>query len=173
MTNEKLTLLSDIGRSDGMTKEEFASKVSENDRKLYLYALSVVRNAEDAKDAVAGAVAYAWERLSELKDESKFDAWLLKITYREAIEIKRHNHPYEDVSELADAFSYAPDTGDMEFLDILSHAGLDEKTNRILTLKFMYMYTLEEIAEQTDTSLSSVKTKYYRALDKLARKLGL
>jgi RNA polymerase sigma-70 factor (ECF subfamily) len=156
-----------------MTKEEFASRVSGCDRKLYLYALSIVRNAEDAKDAAAAAVAYAWEKLSRLRDETKFDVWLLKITYREAIKIKRHNRPYEDVSEFSEAFSYELNTEDLEFLDILSRAGLDEKTNSILTLRFMYMYTLEEISAQTGMPLSSVKTKYYRALDKLSKKLGL
>jgi DNA-directed RNA polymerase specialized sigma24 family protein len=35
------------------------------------------------------------------------------------------------------------------------------------------MFSLEEIAEQTGTSFASVKAKYYRALDKFAKKLGL
>jgi len=156
-----------------MTKEEFAAKVTKNERKLFLSALSVVRNTEDAKDASAAAVAYAWEKLSELKDETKFDAWLLKITYNEAIKIKRSTRKYEDIDELADAFTYEPQTEDLEFLDILSRAGLDKRSNEILTLRFLYMLSLEEIAEQTGTSFASVKAKYYRALDKLAKKLGL
>ena len=160
-------------RSGVMTKEEFAAKVSENEKKLYLSALSVVRNAADAEDAVAGAVAYAWEKLADLREADKFDAWLLKITYTETKKIKKNSRSYEDIYELSDAFSYAPDTGDMEFLDILCRAGLDEKTNTVLTLKFMYGYTLEEISAQTRMPLSTVKTKYYRALDKLAEKLGL
>ena len=155
-----------------MTRDEFAARVSENEKKLYLFALSVVRNTEDAKDAVAGAVAYTWEKLSALKNEGCFDAWLLKITYREAVEMKKKRRAYVDVDELSDAFSYEPDTSDLEFLDILSRSGLDKKTNVILTMRFMYGYTLEETAELTGIPLSTVKTKYYRALDKLSKKLS-
>ena len=165
--------LATLGRSDEMTKDEFASRVCANEKKLYLSALSVVRNAEDAKDAVAAAVAYAWEKLSDLDDESRFDAWLLKITYTEAKTIKKNRRQYEDVSELADAFSYELQTEDLEFLDILSHSGLDKKSSTILTLKFMYMYTLEDIAKEMGMTLPAIKSKYYRALDKVAGKLGL
>lgn len=156
-----------------MTKEEFTEKVQANEKKLYLSALSVVRNTDDAYDAVASAVAYAWEKLSALRDESCFDAWLLKITYTEAKKIKKSSRTYEDINELSDAFSYEPQTQELEFLDILSRSGLDEKSNVILTLRFMYGYTLEMTAEQMKLPLSTVKTKYYRALDKLADKLGL
>ena len=129
-----------------MTDKEFVARVKEQNKKLYLSALSVVKNTADAEDAVASAVAYAWEKLGELRDENCFDAWLLKITYTEAKMIKKKRRAYDDISELADAFSSEPDTHDLEFLDILSSSGLDETSKFILTMKFMYGYTLEETA---------------------------
>ncbi|MBR4255971.1 MAG: hypothetical protein IKQ18_02315 [Clostridia bacterium] len=42
-----------------MTKQEFVSSVSANEKLLYIAAYSVVRNTEDAKDAVAAAIAKA------------------------------------------------------------------------------------------------------------------
>lgn len=155
-----------------MTGDEFARRVGESEKKLYLSALSVLKNKEDAKDAVAGAVAYAWEKLSDLRDESRFDAWLLKITYTEAKKMKKRSHPYEDVSELADAFSYEPQTEELEFFDILYRTGFDGDTHRILTLRFLYGYTLDEIAALMDKPAGTVRTKYYRALKKLSEKLG-
>ncbi|MBO4423191.1 MAG: sigma-70 family RNA polymerase sigma factor [Clostridia bacterium] len=156
-----------------MTRDEFAEKVNAAEKKLYLSALSVVRNTEDAKDAVATAVAYAWEKLSDLKDQDRFDAWLLKITYTEAKKIKKASRAYEDITELSDAFSYEPETDDLEFLDILAHSGLDERSRIIISMRFMYGYTLEETAKELRIPLSTVKTKYYRALDRIAAKLGL
>lgn len=155
-----------------MTGDEFARRVGESEKKLYLSALSVLKNKEDAKDAVATAVAYAWEKLSDLRDESRFDAWLLKITYTEAKKMKKRSHPYEDVSELADAFSYEPQTEELEFFDILYRTGFDGDTHRILTLRFLYGYTLDEIAALMDKPAGTVRTKYYRALKKLSEKLG-
>lgn len=156
-----------------MTDIEFVKRVKDQNKKLYLSALSVVKNAADAEDAVASAVAYAWEKLADLRDESCFDAWLLKITYTEAKKIKKKTRAYDDINELADAFSYEPQTEDLEFFDVLSNSGLDGTSKLILTMKFMYCYTLPEIAKQTRIPLSTVKTKYYRSLDKLADKLGL
>ena len=155
-----------------MTSDEFAARVKDDEKKLYISALSVVRNAEDAKDAVASAVAYAWEKLDELRDENKFDAWLLKITYTEAKKIKKNTRAYEEISEFADAFSCGPDTEELEFIDLLSRSGLDTESKRILSLRFMYCYTLEEIAARTGRPIGTVKTKYYRALKKLKGKLG-
>ena len=66
-----------------MTKDAFSDAVRKSEKKLYISALSVVANTEDAADAVANAIAYAWEHLDQLRDESKFDAWLLRITYSE------------------------------------------------------------------------------------------
>ena len=56
-----------------MTKDEFAAAVTASEKKLYIAALSVVRNTEDARDAVASAVAHAWEKLDSLRDKSRED----------------------------------------------------------------------------------------------------
>ena len=156
-----------------MTDKEFVQRVKDQNKKLYLSALSVVKNAADAEDAVASAVAYAWEKLADLRDEDRFDGWLLKITYTEAKKIKKRSRAYSDITELADAFSYEPQTNDLEFFDMLSNSGLDQTSKLILTLKFMYGYTLEETAKTSNIPLSTVKSKYYRSLKKLARKLGM
>ena len=156
-----------------MTKDAFSDAVRKSEKKLYISALSVVANTEDAADAVANAIAYAWEHLDQLRDESKFDAWLLRVTYSEAKTIRRKNRRYADIDELADAFYYETDHSDIEFFDILTRARLDEKTNRIFMLYFLFGYTLPDIAEMTGENLNTVKARYYRALRKMADMDGL
>ena len=156
-----------------MTKDEFAAAVTSKERKLYIAALSVVRNAEDARDAVADAVLYAWEHLRELKDENRFDAWLLRITYSQAKMIRRKNREYDSIDELSEMFSYDADTSELEFFDVLSSAKLDNDEREILTLYFLFGYTMPEIAEKIGRKPNYVKTKYYRALRKLADMKGL
>ncbi|MBO4423288.1 MAG: sigma-70 family RNA polymerase sigma factor [Clostridia bacterium] len=156
-----------------MTRDEFVSAVSSQEKKLYLAALSVTANTEDARDAVADAVLYAWEHRDDLRDPGKFDAWILRITYSQAKMIRRKNRGFEDIDDWADAFTYETDYGRLEFFDILHRADLDKETHRILTLYFLYGYTMPEIAEMTGRKLNSVKTKYYRALRKMADMKGL
>ena len=154
-----------------MTKEEFASAVTKSEKKLYIAALSVVRNTEDARDAVAAAVAHAWEKLDTLRDETKFDGWLLQITYNEAKKLRRHANEYVSLDEIGDSFTYDADRGNIEFFDLISSARLDKKSGSIIILKFFYGYTLNEIAEMTNAPLSNVTTKYYRALDKIKKQI--
>ncbi len=156
-----------------MTQDGFVSACSLAERKLYAAALSVTANTEDAKDAVAEAIAYAWEHLKDLRDESKFDAWILRITYSQAKMIRRKSRMFENIDDWADAFAYETDHSRLEFFDILSRAGLDAESHRIITLRFLFGYTLPQIAELTGKKESSVKTKYYRALRKMADMKGL
>ena len=163
--------MKDMKESERMTKEEFASAVTKNEKKLYIAALSVVRNTEDARDAVASAVAHAWEKLGSLKDENKFDGWLLRITYNEAKKMHRHADEYVNFDEIKDAFVYDEDHSSFNFFDMLSSAKLDNKSGQIIMLKFFYGYSLSEIADMTGTSLSTVTTRYYRAREKIKKTL--
>ncbi len=156
-----------------MTKDEFARAFSLAEKKLYIAAFSVTANAEDAKDAVADAAAYAWEHLGELRDEQKFDPWLLRITYSQAKMIRRKSRRYENIDDLADEFSYEADTSGMEFFEILVRAKIRLAEWRILTLYFLYGYTIPQIAEMTGKKQNYVKTKYYRALKKISGLKGL
>lgn len=155
-----------------MDGKSFAEAVGRCEKKLYIAALSVVRNAEDAKDAVAEAVYKAWKHRDKLRDESKFDAWLLKITLHESYKLYSSRRVYTELDELYDCFDEQTDPGDVVFFDTLARSGLDEKTRRILLLRFFYGMTLESIAKETGMKLPSVKTRYYRALEKLRKLEG-
>ena len=156
-----------------MDKNEFSDRVQARRKELFASALSVVRNAEDAKDAVSEAVANAWANLHKLKDDSKFDAWLLKAVYNEAKDIYKKNRAYKDITELSEAFSSGADMGNVEFFDLLSRCGFDKITHQILVMRFVYDYTLEQTAKDMEIPLSTVKTKYYRALKKLSQTEGI
>ena len=148
-------------------------ELSKNEKKLYVAALSVTANTEDARDAVADALTYAWEHRAELRDNSKLDAWLLRITYSQAKMIRRKSRKFENIDELDEAFGYESDQSQLEFFDILTRARLDDETRRILTLYFLYGYTMPEIAEMTGKNINTIKAKYFRALRKMADMKGL
>ena len=99
---KNLLAVKDAAEKKSMTKDEFAVAVTVNEKKLYIAALSVVRNTEDARDAVASAVAHAWEKLDSLRDKNKFDGWLLQITYNEAKKMRRHGNEFVSLSDIED-----------------------------------------------------------------------
>ena len=158
-----------------MTKDEFAAAVTASEKKLYIAAFSVLKNAEDAKDAAADAILYAWEHIGDLRDEKKLDAWLLSVTYSRAKMIRRKNRirRYESLDDYRNYYSCDADTSDVMFFDILFRAPLDDAERQILTLYFLYGYTMPEIADMTGKKESYVKTRYYRALRKMSDTEGL
>ena len=158
-----------------MTKDEFAAAATSSEKKLYIAAFSVLGNAEDARDAVADAILYAWEHIKELREENKFDAWLLSVTYSKAKMIRRKNRirRHEDIDDYKDLLGSDADPSDTSFFDILSRAPLDEAEREILTLYFLYGYTIPEIAVMKGRKENYVKTKYYRALRKMSHQKDL
>lgn len=155
-----------------MTKDEFAAAVTACEKNLYLSALSVTRNAQDAEDAVADAVCSAWERIGELRDPERFDGWLLQIALNRAKTIKRRSRIYADIDELKDIFAEDMDTGGIEFFDIISRFRTDEEGRRILSLRFFYDYTIAETARIMNKPENTIKAKYYRLLEKLREQYG-
>ena len=153
-----------------MTKDEFAAAAMSKEKKLYIAAFSVLGNAEDARDAVADAILYAWEHNKELRDENKFDAWLLCVTYSKAKMIRRKNRirRHENIDDYKDLLGYDAEPSDLSFFDILSRAPLDQTEREILTLYFLYGYTIPEIAKMKGKKENYVKTRYYRALRKMS-----
>jgi len=57
------------------------------------------------------------------------------------------------------------------FMDNLKTLSLDEKN--IIVLKIYFEYTFEIISEELQMPISTVKTKYYRALEKLKVEEGI
>src|SRR5688572_26286363 len=59
----------------------------------------ILRDAEQAKDAVQNALVRAWRDLPTLRDPDRFDAWLRRLTVRacidEARRLRRHRMDIE------------------------------------------------------------------------------
>ncbi len=60
-------------------KEEFERLVIENQLSMYRLAMSILKNSNDAEDAVSETVLTAYEHLSSLKKNDSFKAWMMTI----------------------------------------------------------------------------------------------
>src|SRR4029079_17417052 len=54
-------------------------------------AYSVLRNREDAEDVAQEAFAKAYRSFSQLRDRERFRAWLVRMTWRMALDRQRSN----------------------------------------------------------------------------------
>ena len=72
-------------------RELFHALIRPYEKNLYFAAFSLLRNAEDAEDAVQEAVMKAYKALPGFRSEAKFSTWLASIVLNEARGRLRHD----------------------------------------------------------------------------------
>lgn len=133
---------------------------------IYRVAYTYVNNQADALDIVQETAYQAYVSKEKIKDKDKFKSWILKIAVNKSKDLLRKNKLIliEDPSGLDMA-----KTEDKEnlviFMDGLKNLSMDEKN--IIVLKIYFQYTFEMIADDLNIPINTVKSKYYRALEKL------
>jgi RNA polymerase sigma-70 factor, ECF subfamily len=65
--------------------EDFASRVLENQKRVFQIAYSVLGNAADAEEVVQEAFLRAFQKSGLLRDAGKFRAWINRISFRMAL----------------------------------------------------------------------------------------
>ena len=141
---------------------------------VYGLALSIVRNGHDADDITQDTFVRAWEKAEQYRPQGTPMAWLLSITRNLALmklrEQKRtQDLPPEDWAQ----FSVASHDVTTEDRTVLGAAMtiLSDEERQIILLHVTSGLKHREIAYLLELPLSTVLSKYHRALKKLKEKL--
>jgi len=70
-------------------KQEFETRIAETGTLAFRVAFSILRNSEDAEDVAQEAFAKAYRRFRQLRDRDRFRSWLVRLTWRMAIDRTR------------------------------------------------------------------------------------
>ncbi len=76
---------------DEELEREFEARLVESSKLAFRVAFGVLRNREDAEDVAQEAFARAYRSFSKLRDRERFRAWLVRMTWRLAINRQRTN----------------------------------------------------------------------------------
>src|SRR5712692_2909685 len=76
----------------------FEQLVKRYDRKLLRIAQGVTHNREDSQDAVQEAFLKAYQNLAELREDSQFSTWLIRITVNQSLMKLRKQRTIKEVS---------------------------------------------------------------------------
>ena len=68
---------------------EFEARLVESSTLAFRVAFSVLRQREDAEDVAQEAFAKAYRSFRQLRDRERFRAWLVRMTFRMAIDRQR------------------------------------------------------------------------------------
>jgi RNA polymerase sigma-70 factor, ECF subfamily len=159
---------------------EFESHLAECGPLAYRVAQGVLRNAADAEDVAQEALLRAYQKFDRLRDVTRFRAWLVRITFRLALDRWRsakRRGLREAEWALPERHPAPPSTEELAASSVFqSHLEkaleeLPERFRLVLLLAAIEGYTLEEVAEILGIPLGTVKSRLFFARKALAEKL--
>ncbi|PYT94454.1 MAG: hypothetical protein DMG36_05035 [Acidobacteria bacterium] len=161
-------------------RREFEERLAECGPLAYRVARGVLRNTADAEDVAQEALLRAYKGFERLRDRSRFRGWLVRISFRLALDRLRSAKRREQRDTLWSHPAHLPAPANAEdiaasnqFQSHLERAleELPEKLRLVLLLSAMDGYTIEEIAATVGVPIGTVKSRIFIARKKLAEKL--
>ena len=76
---------------DSLLAREFEERLLESSTLAVRVAYGVLRNREDAEDVAQEAFAKAYRNFKQLRERDRFRAWLVRMTWRMALDRQRSN----------------------------------------------------------------------------------
>jgi RNA polymerase sigma-70 factor (ECF subfamily) len=163
---------------DDADVREFESRLADSSALAVRVAYSVVRNRQDAEDVAQEAFARAYRRFSSLRDRERFRAWLVRMTWRLALDHRRA-HKRRQARDDA-AMAVTPQVGDM-VVDALAEerrarvwAAIEELPERlrvVTVLAAIEGHGVREVAELLGVAEGTVKSRLFEARQKLHERL--
>lgn len=162
------------------THAEFEARLAECGPLAFRIAQGVLRSAADAEDVAQEALLKAFRSFRRLRDPQRFRAWLVRITFRMALDrsrsAKRREQRETDWSR-PEQRPLPPTAEDLaassEFQARLERAveELPEKLRLVLLLSALQGYTLEEVSALLAIPTGTAKSRLFFARKRLAEKL--
>ena len=171
-----------IGRVLGGDTEAFSELVTRYEKTVYNLALRMVGDRSDAADMAQEAFVKAWTNLPSYRGESRFSAWLYRITTNVCLDFLRHKsrRPQVSLSTSDDDEERQLDIPDPKSMpeELLMkklgmeavHRGLERlppKHRQILVMRELGGLSYSEIAAQLSLEEGTVKSRIFRARKRL------
>ena len=180
---EKITEVLLIQRILAGERELFHDLIRPYERGAFVLSYSILRNREDAEEAVQQAMLNIFSRLSQLDDVERFKQWAMRVVENEAKmhRRKRRQHLYESIegsdADPAQEKAFRPrQFADWRELpsDILEQAEvrnaiwkalgeLPDIYREVFVLRDMQHLDVAETAQALGIGESAVKTRLHRA----------
>jgi RNA polymerase sigma-70 factor, ECF subfamily len=170
-------------------QEAFANLVRHHRQSIYMMALRLIRDPEDAQEVVQESLLKAYLHLGQFQGEARFSTWLGRITLNETlmrirrrppqdpISLDESGFPFEEhplISQIADGNPEPEATCRNAELRSVVHRvvrTLAPRYRNVFVLRLIHDYSTRETAEILGLSATTVKTRLRRARVELRRRL--
>jgi RNA polymerase sigma-70 factor (ECF subfamily) len=170
---------------DPVLAQEFETRLVESSTLAVRVAHSVLRNREDAEDVAQEAFAKAYRSFTQLRDRDRFRAWLVRMTWRMALDRQRSNRRRIAREERAESWhpgawppaSTGRDGDADEQRERAEHLwraidGLSEKLRVVIVLAGIQGHDIQEVATLLELPEGTVKSRLFAARQQLKEALS-
>jgi RNA polymerase sigma-70 factor (ECF subfamily) len=139
---------------------------------LFRIAVSILKNKDDADDAVCDTVVKAYENIHKLNDCKFFKTWIIRILINQANAVyKRRTHVvYLNDITSEPQYEDAYDLGNDELKTAVASLNLELRT--VITLYYFQDMRIKEIASVLQIPQGTVKWRLSKAKSILKQKLS-
>lgn len=156
---------------------EFEARLKDSGTLAFRVAYAVLHHREDAEDVAQEALARAYQRLGQLRDRGRFRSWLVRISWRLALDHQRaagRRVRREQASPVAVRTNDGEAAAcDHEFQLRLWEAvgALPEKQRKVVLLAGIVGHDLKEVGELLGVPHGTVRSRMHEARKRLAKAL--
>ena len=156
-------------------RSAFAELVEKYQESLYTTCYCILWNQEDAEDAASEAFIRSFENIRDLRDTRKYYGWLKQIAVNYCNAMLKERKKAVGESPEKGSWAQSPNTL-IEEKEIVQAVGkalddLSADDREIVILKHFCELKFDEVARRLGLPVNTTKTRFYRALEKLAGKL--
>ena len=165
----------------GLDEQAYADLMKRYKKPVYHMILKMVRNVDDAEDLTIEAFAKAFKNLHKFKKDFTFSTWLFRIATNNTIDFIRKKR----LDTMSLNTSFKDDNGESVTIDVQDEKNLNPqeeaikaqkidlvhmfvgklpaKYQRLVKLRYFDELSYEEIAQELDAPLGTVKAQLHRA----------
>lgn len=168
------------GKAAAGDAEAFETLIIKYEKTIFNIALRMMKSHEDAKDVAQNVLIKIYNNLSNFKGDSLFSTWIYRITVNTCIDEIRKNKRKSEISMddedtgLGRVISDTAVNPEQSVIHSESYNAIIETINElpeeyraVITLRDIQGFAYSDIADITECSLGTVKSRISRARGKL------
>ena len=151
-------------------KEIFIKDINENRIKMYKTAISILKNEDDANDAIQETLFSAYKNYNNLREKSYFSTWIIRILINKCYDIINKN---KKVAYIDDSITQNT-MGETDKYDVENSLEwvldkIDKDLKEIVVLYYYDELSVNEISEILEIPKGTVKSRLSRAREQIRK----
>lgn len=151
-------------------KEEFISNINQNRLKMYKTAIAILKNEDDANDAIQDTLYSAYKNYENLKEKAYFSTWVIRILINKCYDIINKNKKIAYIDDsITENTTGTEDNYEIENSLEWVLKQIDKDLKDIVVLYYYDELSVTEISNILGTPQGTVKSRLARAREQIGK----